>query len=213
MIYSSGMPLLYLVGVVQFYIMYWVDKFLFIRVYRKPPSYGIELASIARNVIVYSIILHLCFGFYMFSNSAIFTYEEDFLYLDWVKDQFEDDLSSIISSNNYLSVQRIMQTHTLIYIIGAALILLIFIIAEMVGACCKDSWKKCCCCCFDAKRHQELLDEAFSDNIYKELSIEDLRSEYKKTKTELSDLDKMASAGMLPADQAKHLNIQLLNKL
>lgn len=88
MIYSSGMPLLYLVGVVQFCTMYWVDKFLFVRVYRKPPSYGMELASIARSVIVYAIILHLCFGFYMFSNSAIFTYEGDFLYLDFVKDYF-----------------------------------------------------------------------------------------------------------------------------
>jgi len=71
--------------------------FIVVRVYRKPPRYGIELADIARNAIVYSVILHLCFGFYMFSNSAIFTYDGDFLYLDWVKDQFEDDLTSVIS--------------------------------------------------------------------------------------------------------------------
>jgi hypothetical protein len=85
----------------------------------------------------------------MFSNSAIFTYEGDFLYLDFVKDYVQDDLNTVIEENSYLSVQRILQTHTLAYIIGGALILIIFIISEIAAACCKNAWKTCCCCCFN----------------------------------------------------------------
>ena len=44
-----------------------------------------ELSNIARTLILFSIILHLLFGFYMFSNSAIFTYEGDFATLDFIK--------------------------------------------------------------------------------------------------------------------------------
>ena len=48
MLYSSGMPMLYPIGFVSFFVTYWVDKFLFLRVYKKPPRYDMTLASKAR---------------------------------------------------------------------------------------------------------------------------------------------------------------------
>ena len=91
-------------------MMYWVDKFLckfqlfsliylltiVTRVYRRPPRYGIELSDISRTVLMYAIIVHLCFGFYMYSNSAIFTFEGDFEYLSFIKDQIDDSLEDAI---------------------------------------------------------------------------------------------------------------------
>jgi hypothetical protein len=150
MIYSSGIPALYIVGFVQFFLMYWVDKFLckissyltiiVIRVYKTPPRYGMELSDIARKVIVYAMVIHLCFGFYMFSNSAIFTYESDFKSLDFVKNYLSNDLNDVISNNQYLSVSRIFQTHTLIYILGAIAFLIIFLFMEIINVCCTDAW-------------------------------------------------------------------------
>lgn len=83
MMYSSGMPLFYIVGFFQFFVMYHVDKFLckiilpfiftiVVRWYKSPPRYGDELSKLSRNILKYAVLLHLAFGFYMFSNSSIF---------------------------------------------------------------------------------------------------------------------------------------------
>lgn len=80
MIYSSGMPLLYFIGMIQFFLIYWVDKFLckcyikliifiVMRFYRTPPRYGIEMSEVTRKAMMYAIFVHLAFGFYMYSNS------------------------------------------------------------------------------------------------------------------------------------------------
>ena len=50
MIYSSGIPVLNVISLFQFFLMYWVDKFLFLRMYRTPPPYGIELSDKSRNL-------------------------------------------------------------------------------------------------------------------------------------------------------------------
>jgi len=93
MIYSSGMPLLYVIGMFQFFMTYWVDKLLckiiclinsiVLGFYKTPPRYGIEMSEVTRKFMVYAIFLHLAIGFYMYSNSSIFTYTtSSFSYLD-----------------------------------------------------------------------------------------------------------------------------------
>ena len=39
LMYSTGVPLLIPIAVILFVVMYWVDKFMFCRVYRTPPQY------------------------------------------------------------------------------------------------------------------------------------------------------------------------------
>lgn len=73
MIYSAGMPALYVISFLQFFSMYWFDKFLFLRLYRTPPRYGIELSDKSRNIMQWAIATHMAIGFYMFSNNSIFT--------------------------------------------------------------------------------------------------------------------------------------------
>ena len=50
MIYSSGIPVLYIISFLQYIAMYWTDKFLFLQMYRTPPRYGIELSDKSRNI-------------------------------------------------------------------------------------------------------------------------------------------------------------------
>lgn len=47
------------------------------RLYRKPPKYDSQLSFKARSVIKYAVFFHFAFGFYMYTNAAIFTYKED----------------------------------------------------------------------------------------------------------------------------------------
>lgn len=42
------MPLLYVIGTLQFFMTYWVDKLLFLRFYKTPPRFGIEMSEVAR---------------------------------------------------------------------------------------------------------------------------------------------------------------------
>ena len=67
------MPLMYLVGLVQFVLQYWMDKWLFLRFYKTPPRYGLEMLHISHKLMLYAIVIHYAFGAYMLSNSQIFT--------------------------------------------------------------------------------------------------------------------------------------------
>ena len=59
LMYSSGMPLLYPIGMFQMFMTYWVDKYLckhlmhdfsiVLRFYKKPPRYGIEMSDVVRR--------------------------------------------------------------------------------------------------------------------------------------------------------------------
>ena len=80
MIYSAGLPFLYLLAMVQTFVLYWVDKYLckqrskvtifvVLRLYRTPPRYGPEMADVTRRVMTYAIFIHFAFAFYMYSNS------------------------------------------------------------------------------------------------------------------------------------------------
>jgi hypothetical protein len=94
--YSSGMPLLYIIGMLQMFMTYWVDKFLckclcasltclVLRFYKTPPRYGIEMSDVVRRSMQFAIFLHMAFGFYMFSNSQIFTYQSTVKYVEDLK--------------------------------------------------------------------------------------------------------------------------------
>jgi len=68
----------------------------------------------------------------MYSNSSIFSFDSDFGYLSMIRDKFQDELDNVIVTNEYLSVARFTQTHTLLYILGAGVILIIFILTEII---------------------------------------------------------------------------------
>ena len=88
-IYATGMPLLYPICCASFFITFWVDKFLFIRVYRTPPRYDIALMKTVRKTLKYAVVIHFLFGFYMVSNTEILSYNGDVTFLagfeDYVK--------------------------------------------------------------------------------------------------------------------------------
>lgn len=67
-------------------VTYWADKWLFLRHYRLPPSYGKRLAERVAIIMEWGIILHLFFGLFMLSNPDIFTYENEKLSIpEWSK--------------------------------------------------------------------------------------------------------------------------------
>ena len=57
-IYSGGMPILWIVGFFGFLVGFIVDKWAFLRVYRLPPKYGPALARKCTGLLPYVILGH-----------------------------------------------------------------------------------------------------------------------------------------------------------
>jgi hypothetical protein len=77
------------VSIVSFLLTYWVDKYLFIRHYKNPPSYTMAMAERKVSLMRYSLISHFVIGFLMLSKSQILTSEN--------KEQLEE----YVTSNQY----------------------------------------------------------------------------------------------------------------
>ena len=71
--FSSGIPLLYVVAAVNFYVAYVADKYLFIHLCREPVPYSAEMGKEVTRLIPIGIALHLAMSVWMLSNKEIFS--------------------------------------------------------------------------------------------------------------------------------------------
>ena len=70
--YSSGMPVLYFLGALWYTITFFIDKCLYLRLYRKLPHFDRMVHSRIRSFFDFAIFLHMAIGFWMYSNTQIF---------------------------------------------------------------------------------------------------------------------------------------------
>jgi hypothetical protein len=180
--YSAAIPILYLAGCAQMTIMYWADKTLFLRHYRLPRRYGRKLAGRAVEVMQWAILLHLLFGLYMLSNPEIFTYEnEDLSKVQWAKN-YMDFFSSGFNKLFGTDQSRFAQVHTVVYFLGIALFVVLFVIERCTGF-----FSRVIGGCYGLFDQAET--EAFSNNIFEELSPEDQRHEYAAANTSIKHVE------------------------
>jgi len=71
MMYGSGIPILYLITAVFFFVTFWVDKFLILYCYRKPELLDHYLALRTLKWFKYALMLHVICAVLMYSNSDI----------------------------------------------------------------------------------------------------------------------------------------------
>ena len=71
--YNIGLPMLFLICVINFTIMYWVDKYLLLRFHRIPKNYDEKTINFVLTQMKFAFILHSIIGFIMISNDAILT--------------------------------------------------------------------------------------------------------------------------------------------
>mmetsp|Transcript_31926 Transcript_31926/g.68931 ORF Transcript_31926/g.68931 Transcript_31926/m.68931 type:complete len:449 (+) Transcript_31926:296-1642(+) len=72
MLYSAGMPIMLLLVAFTFFVMFWVEKFLLLRVYRTPPQYGDGMAKMCMNVLPWAALMHLSLSLWIFSAGDTF---------------------------------------------------------------------------------------------------------------------------------------------
>ena len=71
MMYSTGIPFLYVVGFTTAFMFYVVDKLLFSWLYGKPPQYDPSVNIAFTNVLAWGLLLHVAFGTWMLGNKHI----------------------------------------------------------------------------------------------------------------------------------------------
>ena len=69
--FSSGLPLLYLVLYVNLVAVYWLDKYMILRVYQKPQIFTLELTKSVISSIKWALLVHILFSFFMYTTPNI----------------------------------------------------------------------------------------------------------------------------------------------
>ena len=71
MMFSTGIPFLYVVAAITCFTFYWVDKAMFCWLYAKPPQYDPKINQKYSMVLGYALVIHVAFGTWMLGNHSI----------------------------------------------------------------------------------------------------------------------------------------------
>jgi hypothetical protein len=126
LIYSPGMPILYVCCFLFMFITYWVDKILLLRFYRKPPNIDLFVAELFDIMILFGMILHFAFAIWMYGNKGIL-YSAPVKILDDIAEWIRYNIDAQDGSYAAEIVNRITLTHNVICFIFLCVIVLIFI--------------------------------------------------------------------------------------
>ena len=177
MMFAAAIPALYLTGFVLCFVIFWTDKTMFLKFYRLPPRHGSELANQARNIIEWSLIMHLFMGLYMMSNPEIFTSEEDDNQAIEFFQSYAKVIAVGISIVTGVDSERFGQVHTVFYSVGIGMFVILFVIEKLTGFFSKVMGKACCCCLY-----KDAEVDVFSNDLYSEINMEGQRKEYEEAK-------------------------------
>jgi hypothetical protein len=169
MLYSASIPCLYLAGFIICITMYWSDKILFLRHWRTPPKFGIEVSARSNRIMEWSILVHLMFGAFMLTNQDIFNENasiEDFWYSSVT--QVVGDYSAYFG----IDPTRFQSLHAVIYLFGTSVFVVLFFFERFGGLVSRLFTGVCCC----LRLRKEV--NPFSTNIFENLSFEDLEYEH-----------------------------------
>ena len=71
-LYSGGMPMMNVICCLTMFAVYWVDKFLILRHYSKPPLYNHLLHERVLHYLPFAVIFHCGFSLYMYGSTDLF---------------------------------------------------------------------------------------------------------------------------------------------
>jgi len=125
LIYSPGMPILYVCAFLFFLICYWVDKILLLRFYRSPPKIDLFIAKLFDVIVLAGLILHYCFAIWMYGNDSILTSTSfDILnrIAEWIKNKIVSEDSAAVEI-----LKRLTFSHNIICFVFLCLVVLLFV--------------------------------------------------------------------------------------
>jgi hypothetical protein len=127
--YSGGIPFLNIVCFFALFVMYWTDKFLILRHYRKPPLYGSDINEKVLIILPFAVVIHCGMSLYTYGSQSVFP-----------KDFIMNSLGYVVPETNTL-VERIeMESGIAMIVIMGVSVLLVFFNFTFTKA--YSSWRK-----------------------------------------------------------------------
>lgn len=119
--FSSAMPVLYIVMAVDFTLTYWVDKALLLRFYRSPKNFDESTINFSLKLLKFAPVFHFMLGYFMLGNQDILTSPP--------LDKIDKLLARFDSGTlyDYFDEDKLNQSHMLIFLMGFLLILILWI--------------------------------------------------------------------------------------
>lgn len=168
-IFSSGIPFLYVCCFLFFVITYWVDKFMVLRFYRTPPHTDLFVSKLFNQIVLFGIIVHLCVGIWIYGNKEIFV-NRNSTFLDFISNFLKENLNFETSDGISLGIKdKLIMPHNLLLTIVLAILTLWFVwkllLRKIFKFVCCIKFCNCRCRCRNIKlaKNIELLD---SKNIF-----------------------------------------------
>lgn len=166
--YSPGLPVLFIITAVNFFIIYWVDKWLMLRFYRIPKNYDETSIMFTIHEMKFSLIFHFFIGGIVFSNKRILSPSGT---TSFFTSEDQEGIQSLFQPARYNSI------HTILFGVGMLSIILLAIFERTIF-----SWITKNITCFISVRQTFLDMDAISDDYYEEITLKFLISEYERTK-------------------------------
>jgi hypothetical protein len=161
LIYSPGMPILYVCCFLFLSVTYWVDKCLLLRFYRSPPHIDLFVAKLFDIILLFGLILHFCFAIWTYGNENILVSISVNLFekiANWIRNEFQFQANSL--GMNILD--KITYSHNLICFIFLCLIVLIFLWKLFLS----EILKFAVCFCRGKKMVKKLRDDSIYDGRF-----------------------------------------------
>lgn len=178
------MPMMYLICCISFILTFWVDKILLLRYYRLSKNFSKYVYTTIRMLMPYAAVVHLMFGFVIFSYPYILNSE--------INLSVWGESNDISLSSYYFNAKRQGQHHMILYF--CAFILVLFLVffgkfSDRVLSLIARFFIFITCKCYRSLRNipdpeVEQRKVAFSDDIYCEMSYDQLFKEYVAVKRE-----------------------------
>jgi hypothetical protein len=71
MIYGTGLPILYPIGALNFFVGYWVDKYLILNHYRSSPMFGHHILLQVLDWFKWALLCHFVISCWIFGNQKL----------------------------------------------------------------------------------------------------------------------------------------------
>lgn len=168
--YSSGLPIMFLIALVNFSIIYWIDKYLLLRFYKTPKNYSDVSIKFTISEMKWGIIFHFIFGALMYSNERILSSSGSASFLNNVKNAGGESL---------LSIKRYNSVHVLLFLAGGVILILLMIFESTILSLILSTFT-----CFKDLQKKFHDMEAISDDYYEVMTLKFLVSEFERTKQE-----------------------------
>lgn len=91
---------MYPIGCISAMVNYWIDKFLFLRFHRKPPQYDHKLSSKAKDLLKFSIFIHIISFLMVYANQLIMFYDHHAEIYEVITHAYDEILEFLFKKNN-----------------------------------------------------------------------------------------------------------------